>query len=84
VASTALLPRFTIDAHSRLEVASLAFGDQIDPHSTTIPLELASLRFTTAAANPAGIEAGIRTRTFPANSTSFAGTVEHAAPSRPV
>jgi hypothetical protein len=37
-----------------------------------------------AAADPAGIEAGIRTRTFPANSTSIAGTAEHAAPSRRV
>ena len=47
-------------------------GDMIEMHGAI------------AAANPAGIEAGIRTRTFPANSTSIAGTAEHAAPSRRV
>src|SRR5882762_9253917 len=35
----------------------------------------------TAAANPAGIEAGIRRRTLPANSSSIAGAAGHPAPS---
>src|SRR5262245_11124766 len=36
---------------------------------------------TTAMANPAGIEAGIRTRAFPANSISIAGATGHRASS---
>jgi hypothetical protein len=32
---------------------------------------------TTAAANPVGIEAGIRMRAFPANSISMAGAAAH-------
>src|SRR5271169_3180183 len=36
---------------------------------------------TTAAANPAGVAAGIRTRAFPANSISIAGGAGHPAPS---
>src|SRR3974377_1412752 len=36
---------------------------------------------TTAAANPAGIEAGMRRRALPANSISIAGAVPHPAPS---
>src|SRR5260370_19717691 len=36
---------------------------------------------TTAAANPAGIEAGMRMRAFPANSISIAGAARHPASS---
>jgi hypothetical protein len=36
---------------------------------------------TTAAANPAGIEAGMRMRAFPANSISIAGAEAHWASS---
>ena len=36
---------------------------------------------TTAAANPAGIEAGMRMRAFPANSISIAGAAGHPASS---
>jgi len=36
---------------------------------------------TTAAANPVGIEAGMRTRALPANSISIAGVAGHPAPS---
>src|SRR5713101_3169781 len=35
---------------------------------------------TTAAANAAGIEPGIRTRAFPANSTSIAGSAQGGTP----
>src|SRR6266403_2135412 len=36
---------------------------------------------TTAAANPVGIEAGMRKRALPANSISIAGAAGHRAPS---
>src|ERR1700694_3227790 len=36
---------------------------------------------TTAAANPVGIEAGMRKRALPANSISIAGAAEHPPPS---
>src|SRR6267154_1310 len=36
---------------------------------------------TTAAANPAGIEAGMRMRAFPANSIAIAGAAGHPASS---
>src|SRR6266446_3076529 len=36
---------------------------------------------TTAAANPIGIEAGMRKRALPANSISIAGAAGHRAPS---
>jgi len=36
--------------------------------------------FTTAAASSAGIELGIRTRTFPANSISITGSVQDVDP----
>jgi hypothetical protein len=36
---------------------------------------------TTAAANPAGIEAGMHMRAFPANSISIAGAAAHPASS---
>jgi len=39
--------------------------------------------FTTAAANSAGIELGIRTTIFPANFTSIAGPPQNRQPSTP-
>jgi hypothetical protein len=55
-----------------------------DPDGHRLARDMIEVHGAIAAANPAGIEAGIRTRTFPANSTSIAGTAEHAAPSRRV
>ena len=61
---------------------AMVMSDDSDDHR--LARDIIEVHGATAAANPAGIEAGIRTRTFPANSTSIAGPTEHAAPSRPV
>ena len=64
-----------------MDEAMVMSDDSDDPR---LARDMIEVHGATAAANPAGIEAGIRTRTFPANSTSIAGTAEHAAPSRRV
>src|SRR5271163_5285723 len=54
---------------------------QPNPHPRRNRDHRSDSALTTAAANPAGIDAGMRTRAFSANSISIAGDAGHPSPS---
>src|SRR5438067_12950428 len=70
------LQRQTVHAAPHVGVAD----PQPHPHPRGNRDHRADDALTTAAANPAGVEAGMRRRALPANSISIAGT-GHPAPS---